>query len=641
MSRKEKAAGKRRAIPESSSDTDDEVFQRLQRPSRPTKAVEDIHSSHLTIWREPFDLRKLPQTMTLELLKRAPFLLGAENAKYNKHFFEKVGGLCAEGVPFESLMKDEHGVPLDDLLATYPLNKHGNRHSLRLMTDRDAARDALHMYQRVYGGTHPDNGEFGTAFIRGLVLFYQRQTQVDWADYAADLAKKRVQNPIVNPQKLTPPCLREQIQAMINLFQHYLRTAYAEREDATSQLRRANLPVKPSDFPARQQGSADPTESSPPARKEVRAEATRAILQGSPGGSKAVRQQRSSAPRTSPLCPIVEAVASAPSPNARPDQLQALKEKRRKTEKKLFTVIKHLADAEKELELLGAKKTELSISEDSNWEVMVSLRASKKHCAPLSEESSQLEEDMRAKTAIANTISESIANVQKQIAELQDRIQLLRRTTKELQDEVGVITADIDVVIVDSSSIRPKQLLARLPVACMKLVKVEPAVPCVLCGRFWVDNAFVSLPCGCLLHPFCMFKVVLSKDPRCPFCSHAPGGLWRGQWGFSTDDDDMRSAISACRTGMDEAGWLKPLDAVSARVKVEDALNSLIQEETQKLAVGKRLPEVDSLCFEEPLPKRAHPDSTCEPELDPVSTAEREEIRAIGAEAALKAESLL
>jgi len=166
MSWKEKTAGKRPAIPESSSsDIDDGVLQQLVKPARTPKAVEDNHSNHLTIWREPFDLRKLPQMITLELLKRAPFLLGAENAKYNKHFFEKVGGLCAEGVPFESLMKDEHGVPLEDLLATYPLNKNGNRHFLRFMTDRDAARDALHMYQRVYGGTHPDNGEFGTAFI--------------------------------------------------------------------------------------------------------------------------------------------------------------------------------------------------------------------------------------------------------------------------------------------------------------------------------------------------------------------------------------------------------------------------------------------------------------------------------------------
>lgn len=118
--------------------------------------------------------------------------MGAKKANYNKQFFQTVGGLCGEGIQFESLVKEEYRLPLEDLLATYPLEKNGNRHSMRFMTDRDAARGALHMYKRVYGGTHPDNGEFGIAFIRGLVLYYQRKTQVDWAQYAADLAKKRM-----------------------------------------------------------------------------------------------------------------------------------------------------------------------------------------------------------------------------------------------------------------------------------------------------------------------------------------------------------------------------------------------------------------------------------------------------------------
>jgi hypothetical protein len=115
-----------------------------------------------------------------------------------------------------------HGVPLEDLLGTYPLSKAGNRHPMKLITDRAAARDALHMYQRVYSGTQPDNGEFGTSFIRGLALFYQHNMKVDWAEHAASIAKKRMENPDINPQKLTPPCFREQIQAMIDLFQECL-----------------------------------------------------------------------------------------------------------------------------------------------------------------------------------------------------------------------------------------------------------------------------------------------------------------------------------------------------------------------------------------------------------------------------------
>jgi hypothetical protein len=55
------------------------------------------------------------------------------------------------------------------------------------------------MYQWVYGGMQPDNGEFGTSFIRGLTLFFQSNIKVDWAEQAAALAKKRTGNPRKNP----------------------------------------------------------------------------------------------------------------------------------------------------------------------------------------------------------------------------------------------------------------------------------------------------------------------------------------------------------------------------------------------------------------------------------------------------------
>lgn len=287
---REKSAGKRPAE-STSSNSNDGVFQELVKPVKAAKALDEVHSNSLTIWQEAFNLERLPQSISVELIKRAPFLLGAEKAIYTKQFFKTIGGLCAAGIPFESLMKDERGVPLEDLVATYPLNKNGNRHSLRLMTDRDAARNALHMHQRVYGGTHPDNGEVGTNFIRGLVLQYQHETQVNWADFAADLAKKRMDNPLVIPHKLTPPCLREQIQAMINLFDHYLRVAYADREAAIAQLRRANLPIRPSDFTARQRGFVQLMETKPHARKDGHAEAFKASHQGSTCSSETVQQK--------------------------------------------------------------------------------------------------------------------------------------------------------------------------------------------------------------------------------------------------------------------------------------------------------------------------------------------------------------
>lgn len=146
------------------------------------------HNPHIVnpcIWADPFDLGNLGPNIRKQLSMRAPFLLG-DNAVYNVHFFHEVGGLSMRGVPFKRL-KEENGIPLEQIVGTYPLNRSENRHPLRHMDEETAAR-ALRMYQRVYGGTVPDNGEFGTAFVRGLML-EAKKWKINWADGAAELAK--------------------------------------------------------------------------------------------------------------------------------------------------------------------------------------------------------------------------------------------------------------------------------------------------------------------------------------------------------------------------------------------------------------------------------------------------------------------
>jgi hypothetical protein len=51
--------------------------------------------------------------------------MGSDNATYSKEFFRIVGGLCASGIPYQSFMVD-HGVPMEDLIGTYPLSRAGN-----------------------------------------------------------------------------------------------------------------------------------------------------------------------------------------------------------------------------------------------------------------------------------------------------------------------------------------------------------------------------------------------------------------------------------------------------------------------------------------------------------------------------------
>ena len=566
-----------------------------------TYVKDEQPQQQLTMWQKPFDLAKLPPTITAELTKRTPLLLGSDQACYSKCFFKSIGGLCGSGIPLENLAKEDHGVPLEELVATYPLNRHGNRHSMKLMSDRHAVNEALDMYQRVYGGTQPDNGEFGTAFIRGLVLTLQRSTKVDWAKHASDFAKKRLENPPLNPQKLTPPCLREQIQEIIYVFRHYLRMAYADRDASVAQMRQHNLPVKPSDFPTRQPRLVEiVTPMRQPQSEEWVSPVKQPHLEET---LTPVRQPRSAgrvqnARRTqSPIC--------LPPSTEQADPVAKLKQKRAKMESKWESGMKNLRDAEHQLKVLHSYKHELELSEEANWESMVTLRFSKKRSGLQPAELGTIEEELRLKTAAASSISKEAADLDVQMVDLRTRIAVYKKATQEVQDALGTISTEIDETILKNSKICPKQILSDLPVTAVGLRKLEAGLPCVLCGRFWVENAIVCLPCGCLLHPVCMSKVALSANPRCPFCSHVPGELWRAQWGYPpTTDERLSAAIAAYNAGMDAAGSMKPLDAVGARARMEDVLLGMGSQES--VAKPKRALTMGRVDEDQPLPKRAH-----------------------------------
>jgi hypothetical protein len=92
------------------------------------------------------------------------------------------------------------------------------------------------------------------------------------------------------------------------------------------------------------------------------------------------------------------------------------------------------------------------------------------------------------------------------------------------------------------------------------MVPLKIELPYVMCGHYWAEMALVNLPCGRLLHPCCMFKVVLGDAPRCPRCDHTPRGVWMGQWGFRTNSVSMKASIAACNAAM-EGEMLKVLAA--------------------------------------------------------------------------------
>ena len=78
------------------------------------------------------------------------------------------------------------------------------------------------MHQKVYGGSGPDNGKYGTTFLRGVELQFPHKKKVNWIEGAADLAEQRMRNLGQNPHKMTPPCIWQQIQGLLDLFEHLL-----------------------------------------------------------------------------------------------------------------------------------------------------------------------------------------------------------------------------------------------------------------------------------------------------------------------------------------------------------------------------------------------------------------------------------
>ena len=205
-----------------------------------------------------------------------------------------------------------------------------------------------------------------------------------------------------------------------------------------------------------------------------------------------------------------------------------------------------------------------------------------------------------------------------------------------MQEALGVISAEIDVTILQSTKICPKQIFSTLPVTPSDICKLEAGLPCVLCARFWVENAIASLPCECLLHPVCMLKVALLPEPRCPFYSHVSGELWRAQWGYTpTSVEMLSSALGACNAGMDGAGWMKPLDVVAAQERVKDLLNFMGSQES--VAKPKHALAMDRESDNQPLPKRPHLEITMTQPMDQGLPSILEEISAIRISAAEEA----
>jgi hypothetical protein len=156
------------------------------------------------------------------------------------------------------------------------------------------------------------------------------------------------------------------------------------------------------------------------------------------------------------------------------------------------------------------------------------------------------------------------------------RDKALRRTSRGLQDQIGEMSAHIDVVAIDSSCVHHKHLLTHFRNSLDVQLELQTRILYVLCAQFWVQGMLVPLPCRCLMHPVCMFKVALSTLANYPTCDAVSSNLFIGQWRFFTDKATLQAAISACMGGTEKKGWKNPLDPAS--VQKEGLCNDAIAD---------------------------------------------------------------
>ena len=102
-----------------------------------------------------------------------------------------------------------------------------NRTRYLLNKCRDThARDLyLSLYIRVYGDA-PDNKAFSQTFLCTCVYFYKdgaKKNKVNWAAAAAQLTEERQAHAGLNPLKLGPPALREQLFSILKEIRAYFQ----------------------------------------------------------------------------------------------------------------------------------------------------------------------------------------------------------------------------------------------------------------------------------------------------------------------------------------------------------------------------------------------------------------------------------
>ena len=245
-----------------------------------------------------------------------------------------------------------------------------------------------------------------------------------------------------------------------------------------------------------------------------------------------------------------------------PGSAQLMKQ-REKMEAEVHYIRDQLEHVEIALVKRETKKQELARTEQEKWEEFVGIQRSKQSMVLDAPSKKVVDTRLRSLMEDVVAVSTTLSTLGPEIEEWTTITADYRAQLLPLQEAINNISADIDVMIVQESCIRPHQFYSVFPVNREEIVSLKQHLPCIQCGRYWAEMAFMNLPCGCLLHPICLFQVALSSKPCCPGCNVKPSGGWMGQWGFKSDIASEKATAAA----LIKEGWAPPLSRIETKLQ--------------------------------------------------------------------------
>ena len=467
-----------------------------------------------TPWDEPFEVQALPGTLVGQLHHLAPFLLGRLTADYDEDFFHLTLGLSNSGYKFSDLNSNKF-CKKSSLLEKWPERSSG-RHYVADCEDGEAVRTYLQMHRKIYGGD-PDNGTFGTSFLRACHLFFEEGKDVNFAQKAEVLQKAREKQAARNPMKLSPSALRKQIEVIIDFLAGHIPGGAGNKD----------------------KGAAD--DESPGC--QIVGATTKAVKTSE---VKRVRARRS---LVAPAKNVEEKKRKPPSdantekPLVATDPKQVLEQQRLKKKSLEAALMKVEANRERvktDLANQRAFMTEKEEEESKFYEDVAVARAASKKAAATGNDAEKRRFDQMARLG-----QDKLALASRAAKEAQTRIDRVLQKLAEMEADEEKHHAEIDAMATEISSLelasaflRLKKVLAWYPWE-FQVLPIALNDPCPFCERYFIDTCCVPLTCGCLAHPHCMFEVVFSQDAHCRRCERGMTGGWLGQWGFELDAKAM------------------------------------------------------------------------------------------------------